>query len=259
MPFLLLYDNNGRAGIEVKRPFSKTQVIGILAIIFGIGMLIDIVLHRFEPFTLVFSVFLLILGQHLRKKAKKTRGNILLLIGFFTLVVNIFSSAAFQLVFITILIYVGYSLLSSHQRPAVLHPEFKEAEKGKCVIQSQPFLKNMLIGNYRIANSIYELHDINIRYGLGDVKIDLTTAMIPEGETVIIIHGLVGNIHLYVPYDIEVSLNHSVIVGNISMLGHEEQGFNKNTLLTTEAYAVAPRRIKIITSLLVGDTEVRYA
>ncbi|WP_028400409.1 cell wall-active antibiotics response protein LiaF [Ectobacillus panaciterrae] len=243
----------------MKRPFSKTQIIGILATIFAIGMLIDIVLHRFEPVALVFSVVLIMLGHHLRKKGKKVRGNVFFLIGVFTLIANIFSSVAFQLVFVTILIYIGYGLITSGQRPSVLRPELQENDQGKRIVQCQPFLKNLFVGNYRVADSIYELHDINIRYGLGDVKIDLTTAMIPEGETVIIIHGIVGNIRLYVPYDIEVSLNHSVLAGNISMLGHEEKGFNKNTLLMTEAYASAPRRIKIISSLLIGDTEVRHA
>ena len=73
----------------------------------------------------------------------------------------------------------------------------------------------MFVGNVRMMDHIYELEDINVQYGACDVEIDLTTAMIPEGETVIVIRGVVGNIRLYVPYDIELSLNHSVIVGRV--------------------------------------------
>ena len=58
------------------------------------------------------------------------------------------------------------------------------------------------------------------------------------------------------PYDIELSLNHSVIVGRV-LLRHEETGFNRNVTFRTEQYKEAPRRIKIISSLVVGDTEVR--
>ncbi len=59
------------------------------------------------------------------------------------------------------------------------------------------------------------------------------------------------------PYDIELSLNHSVIVGRVLLPGHEETGFNRNVTFRTEQYKEAPRRIKIISSLVVGDTEVR--
>ena len=115
----------------------------------------------------------------------------------------------------------------------------------------------MFVGNVRMMDHIYELEDINVQYGACDVEIDLTTAMIPEGETVIVIRGVVGNIRLYVPYDIELSLNHSVIVGRVLLPCHEETGFNRNVTFRTEQYKEAPRRIKIISSLVVGDTEVR--
>ncbi|MGQ0516960.1 LiaF domain-containing protein, partial [Bacillus sp. D-CC] len=55
----------------------------------------------------------------------------------------------------------------------------------------------------------------------------------------------------------ELSLNHSVIVGRVLLPGHEETGFNRNVTFRTEQYKEAPRRIKIISSLVVGDTEVR--
>lgn len=130
-------------------------------------------------------------------------------------------------------------------------------DEAKQIYRTEPYLKNMFVGNVRMMDHIYELEDINVQYGACDVEIDLTTAMIPEGETVIVIRGVVGNIRLYVPYDIELSLNHSVIVGRVLLPGHEETGFNRNVTFRTEQYKEAPRRIKIISSLVVGDTEVR--
>ena len=40
----------------------------------------------------------------------------------------------------------------------------------------------MFVGNIRMMDHIYELEDINVQYGACDVEIDLTTAMIPEGN-----------------------------------------------------------------------------
>lgn len=97
-------------------------------------------------------------------------------------------------------------------------------DEEKQIYRTEPYLKNMFVGNVRMMDHIYELEDINVQYGACDVEIDLTTAMIPEGETVIVIRGVVGNIRLYVPYDIELSLNHSVIVGVCSCQVMKRQG-----------------------------------
>lgn len=243
----------------MKKPHSKTQIIGIFTIIFAIGMLIDIIFHRFQPAGLIISIVLLILGRHFRKKGHRIRGNVLLVLGAFSLITTIFSSTAFQMLFVGLLVFVGYHLYTSRQHPSSIQVELKDDIQCERIIRHEPFLKSMLIGNYRMMNHTFELHDINIRYGLGDIVIDLTTAMIPEGETVIIIHGLVGNISLYVPYDLELSVHHSVVVGNMFILGEEEKGFNQSLILRTEGYVHASRKIKIISSLIVGDTEVRYA
>ncbi|WP_416826794.1 cell wall-active antibiotics response protein LiaF [Ectobacillus polymachus] len=243
----------------MKKIYTKTQVLAVFMIIFAIGMFIDIIFHRFQPFGLFFSAILLILGRHFRKKGKRARGNIFLVISVFFFIGTIFSSTAFQMLLVSILVFIGYRLYTSSDRPSSIKVALKEDMPNERIVRHEPFLKNMLNGNYRIINETYELQDINIRYGLGDVVIDLTNAMIPEGETVIIIHGLVGNITLFVPYDLELSVHHSVMVGNIVVLGEEEKGWNQNVILRTEGYGLATRRIKIMTSLLVGDTEVRYS
>lgn len=184
---------------------------------------------------------------------------------FYLLVVSYFYSSYFHqqrfvLVVFACLVLIGYQLIQQGHKQKAMKVEIKEKgiiDEEKQIYRTEPYLKNMFVGNVRMMDHIYELEDINVQYGACDVEIDLTTAMIPEGETVIVIRGVVGNIRLYVPYDIELSLNHSVIVGRVLLPGHEETGFNRNVTFRTEQYKEAPRRIKIISSLVVGDTEVR--
>lgn len=242
----------------MKRKLLKTELVAIAAMLFGIGLLIDIITGKFEPVALVFSIVMITIGWHYRSKGKRKRGTILFLIGAFICVVNIFSSAAFQLLLAAGIIYIGYELWQSRRNPAVVQLETKGSASSGAVVYCKPFLKNIFVGNYRVMDQVYELQDINIRYGVGDVKIDLTTAMIPEGETVVVIHGLIGNIRLYVPYDIELAINHSMLFGHVSLRGQEQKGWNQNVIFQTEQYREAPRRVKIISSLLIGDTEVRY-
>ncbi len=244
-------------GHKMQKQFSKTEMMGFLAVIFGIGIIVDIATDRFEPMALVFAFVMIMIGRYFRNKGRRIRGNIFLIIGAFLVCVSVFTSVAFQFVLVAVIGYIGYQLLISKQQPTEVALKTKETDS-KSVVQEQPFMNNILVGNHRVIDQVYELRDINIRYGLGDVQIDLTMAMIPEGETVIVIHGLVGNIRLFVPYDAEVSLNNSVLFGSITMFGHQTGGFNKNIILKTEQYNEASRRIKIISSLLIGDTEVRY-
>lgn len=74
---------------------------------------------------------------------------------------------------------------------------------------------------------------------------------------VIVIWGVVGNICLYVLYDIEFFLNYFVIVGCVFLLGYEEIGFNCNVIFRIEQYKEVFCRIKIIFLFVVGDMEVR--
>ncbi|MCM3734696.1 cell wall-active antibiotics response protein LiaF [Bacillus cytotoxicus] len=244
----------------MKKQFSKTQLLGMLLIIFGFGLFLDMILGHFEPGALIFAFIMIMFGRHYRKKNRYVRGNVCLFVGGLVFLFFLFSSAAFVLVLFASLAFIGYQLIQSQQKTKSVQVEIKEEEyinEEKQIYRTEPYIKNIMVGNVRIMDHIYELEDVNIQYGVGDVEIDLTTAIIPEGETVIVIRGVIGNIRLYVPYDIELSLNHSVIVGRISLPSHEETGFNRNVKFRTEQYKEAPRRIKIISSLIVGDTEVR--
>ncbi|MBO1578338.1 MULTISPECIES: cell wall-active antibiotics response protein LiaF [Bacillus] len=244
----------------MKKQFSKSQLVGMLLIIFGFGLFLDMVLGHFEPGALIFAFIMIMFGRHYRKKNRYVRGNVFLFVGGIVFLFFLFSSAAFVLVVFACLAFIGYQLIQGQQKPKTVQVEIKEKgyiDEEKQIYRTEPYLKNIMAGNIRMMDHIYELEDINVQYGVGDVEIDLTTAMIPEGETVIVIRGVIGNIRLYVPYDIELSLNHSVIVGRVLLPGHEETGFNRNVTFKTEQYKEAPRRIKIISSLVVGDTEVR--
>ena len=57
----------------------------------------------------------------------------------------------------------------------------------------------------------FELNDLNVSGFIGDVKIDLSKAMIPEGESTMTISGVIGNVDVYVPPDIEVSVSSSAL------------------------------------------------
>lgn len=75
---------------------------------------------------------------------------------------------------------------------------------------------------------------------------------------VISIRHMVGNIQVYVPYEVEVSIHHSSVFGRAHIFDkHHWNLMNKSLLYQTKAYDTNFPRVKIVTSVLSGDIEVK--
>lgn len=240
----------------LKRPKSKSELAGIIALLISIGFIADIFLSGgINIIGIAFSIGLILLGRHYKQKDKK-KGNILFILGIFFFVMCMLGSYAFQFILVATVAYVGYELYTSKEKPKKVDL-FIEPSSNHKLERVEPFVNNMLIGHIRMIDYVYELQDINIHYGMGDVHIDLSLTVLPEGETVILIRGLIGDVRIYVPYDSDVSIQNAVLIGKLNVLGHQEKGFNHSYTLRTENYHQATRKVKIISSLLIGDIEVR--
>lgn len=244
----------------LNRQYTKTEALGMMIIIFTIGTCLDVILGHSNLFLIVFSICLVIVGHQQRKKGKPLSGNIFLSIGVIFLFGTFLISIAFYLMLAAVAIYYGYHLFKSSAHPEKVEvkiaPEVFEFEK-KAYVKIEPFFKNMLVGKMRHLEDVYELDDINIQFGLGDIYIDLSNTMIPVGETVILIRGLVGNIRLDVPYDIELSMHTSMLVGKTNLFNESQHVFNVTQKYRTAEYKTATRKVKVVTSVFISDIEVR--
>jgi len=113
------------------------------------------------------------------------------------------------------------------------------------------------VGRFHQLESNYELEDLSISHGVMDVKLDLTKAMIPEGEKSVRISGRVGDVTIYLPYDLEVSVNASALWGELDVLGRERRGFRPRLRTETPGYPASKRKVNIGVSLWFGDVSVR--
>ncbi|WP_051302209.1 cell wall-active antibiotics response protein LiaF [Salibacterium aidingense] len=121
-----------------------------------------------------------------------------------------------------------------------------------------PSHKNVFIGDFKLMKRRFALQDMNVKYGMGDIAIDFSKAIIDEGETVIVLQGGIGDVDLYIPYDLNVSIQASAALGDINILEHREEGLNKEAIVQTDYYKEAPRKVKILISVILGDIDVRY-
>lgn len=109
-----------------------------------------------------------------------------------------------------------------------------------------------LTGVVHLMDREYHLKGIDLSSAITDVKIDLSRAIIPAGEQQITIRGLIGNVDIYVPYDLEVAVTAAVPLGKRSLIDGSSGSF------VTRGYADAATKVKIAVSLAVGDVTVRY-
>lgn len=116
--------------------------------------------------------------------------------------------------------------------------------------------KRAWIGNQRIGSNVYEWDDINFTILSGDTIIDLGNTILPRKDNVILIRKGFGRTRVLVPVGIGIVLEHSSLLGNVVF---EDEFFrikNESLKVYSDDYDENERRIKIVTSTLVGDIEV---
>lgn len=208
-------------------------------------------------FSLLVAAGMIFIG---RKWMPRSIGKLFFWFGVVFFSISIFNMMTFKFLMLAILIHLFIQYFQNKKQPKQIKPVIKETQGSvtpEC-IQKKPILENIFYGERKTDEHVYEWNDINIQTGIGDTNIDLSYTVLPKGETIIFIRSLVGNLQVLVPYDVEVSVNHSVIAGKTKILQLEgEKTFNLNLQYQTKGYENADQKIKILTSFLVGDLEVK--
>jgi len=96
-----------------------------------------------------------------------------------------------------------------------------------------------------------------IWFGVGDIKLDMTEAEVPFGETSISIYGFMGDIDLTVPEDVGLLVNSTAFVSSTKMLGEKRDYFLSTARLTSPNYEEAERRIRLQVTCFVADLDIR--
>ena len=232
-------------------------------IIFVIGACIEALMGGESLLMIISAGILISFSSWNRKKGNLLIARVLLIIGVILLFISILTSFTFYLITGTIITYYAYHHYKSSKNPEkitvkLIEPTIEIIDKEENnFIKIEPFFKNILAGEMRSTNDVYELDDINIQCGFGDIHIDLSHAIVPTGETVILIRGVLGNIRLYIPYDIDLSIQTSILLGKIDVFEENKTTFNITQKYQTKNYQTSTRKIKIITSLLIGEIEVK--
>lgn len=159
----------------------------------------------------------------------------------------------------SLLIYIGFRLLYRKKREPKWHRYDDKSGLdgvhfgGK---KGPHSYKGIFIGDLNMGKEPFELKDLHIWNGVGDIDLDLTRAVIPDGESNILITGWIGDVEIIVPKDMFVWIESQIRIGEIEMLGNSESGLGKEQSYKSVGYDDAEQKVHIVIEQKIGDIRV---
>ncbi|WP_289140816.1 cell wall-active antibiotics response protein LiaF [uncultured Brevibacillus sp.] len=141
-------------------------------------------------------------------------------------------------------------------------PGAKAADKDGSTVHRDRMLpkdsRSSLIGDFHLTSGRFELSQLHVWHGIGDVVIDLSRAMLMKEEALLIVEGWVGDVTIYVPVDLPVLVSAELTVGDLEVFSHRQGGVNRSLMIRSDHYDQAVHKVNLHISLLVGDIKVKY-
>lgn len=225
--------------------WSTRQIIGYMIILFSVGLFIDIMTGDDSVIlSIILPLLLLYIGRRFGRHGQKAVGYIFYIIGGLMLVGLIFSSAAFGFVISGMLLLFGYRLY-----------------RNRGVRQNRPLARPIRQeAAFSFANKPeghYVLSDVNEFFLLRDVEMDLSQAIIPEGETFLLLTGVAGDVRILIPAGYDYAIDASMGFGKILIDdSNYSPVFNRRFYTASEGYYQAKRKVRIHIVLMSGTVEV---
>ena len=107
-------------------------------------------------------------------------------------------------------------------------------------------------GKWAVANEEFSLF-------VGDVRLDMSQADFPTGETTIRLNGFVYDVEITIPSNIGVSLISNGFVVDSRLGTQQASRFLTGAQLVTSDYMTAERKLRIVNACFVGNVRVRLS
>jgi len=92
---------------------------------------------------------------------------------------------------------------------------------------------------------------------IGAVRIDLSGVIPADGEQVLTIDGVIGEVRLTLPKDVATAVEASTTLGEVVINEARKGGFSPSLAVESPGYAAAPRKLRVKISHLIGEIEVK--
>lgn len=153
-----------------------------------------------------------------------------------------------------ILIIVGLRLILKRERHGDLHDNFGNTlDMGDA---SQKVRSQKVIGDFKTKITAEDFAGGSISTVIGDTRLDLTEIGIQSGETVLTINGVIGDIDVALPKNVEYAIRAHVVIGDLKLLDNKSDGVFVNRNYQSPGYESASNKLYISISQMIGDVTV---
>lgn len=221
--------------------YTTDQLTTALIILFLIVFTELTVFNNGGAFLLIITGFLFYFSFKKRKRA-------LFWIGCFFAFLAVMAVLTLRLFVIAILIYMLYKQYKKPQDDIIVSGD--AFDKGS-------IHKNDFIGITSPPLEAYKWQDVQIQRFLGDITIDTTQTILPNGTSVISIRQAIGKVTVVVPYDIPFRLQYTTILGEVKLPQKPSKRLMNEHIVVEDGEPVeAKRKLVIHVATWLGDVEV---
>ena len=145
------------------------------------------------------------------------------------------------------LVYLLYKYLTKKEDIVELKNHFLKATVAQ----------NILIGTTTSEEQGYKWQDVHIQRFIGDITIDTTQTILPQGKSIIVIQQAFGKVRVIVPYEVTIQLHYSTLYGEATCLNYAPKQAMNEHLYFEDGLSDAKRVIVIYVTTWIGDVEVQ--
>lgn len=257
---IILKEKNTKARSD---EMNKRWLIILLGIL-GIVMVYEILSNPFSTVMLIIGILVLLF----RNRVEEENQNTVLVFGIGALVLALFSSRVVLLFLVVVLmLFIGeFPDLFKTVREAITKKKKSKKNNEFVMVQfsdteqdSAEVVRNRWFGDHiDTTEDIYSWEDLNYTKFVGDSIFDLGNTILPKEKNIIMIRKGFGDTKILVPEGIGVSLDISMLLGELKINQEEIVLKNETFKWHSEQYTKSNRKIKLITNVLVGEVEVVF-
>ncbi len=132
-----------------------------------------------------------------------------------------------------------------------------ESKKETLTLNEQNVKYSKVFGDVKLQVNNQDFNGGSISVMIGEIDLDLAKSNIKEGEKILRLSGVIGEISVLLPKTLKVSVKANVTVGDIKILDTTDDGFLINRTFQSEGYETAKKKLYISVSQVIGDIEIR--
>lgn len=205
---------------------------------------------------LLSGLYFCFLGYRTTKPKK-----IMQLLGVLLTILALLNSSAIWLMLLFTILFIGVkgvelSGIQLFQKTNFQKKKMVIVETIEPTIHQPTKKKVMWLGDEQIGKEIFEWDDIIINNLAGDTIIDLGNTLLPKQDNIVMIRKGFGKLRILVPSGVGIHLHQQTMLGTTRFEEQELELRNEEISLYSKEYDKSQRRLKIISTTLIGDVEV---